>query len=321
MERKKIDLFRRRTFGEKLNATFDFVRENFRPLFKYMTYLLLPLALVVGFCMDSFMDSYLGILGQTVGEGVEAPVDAGYVLKMLAFVVGSMLMGIVAGSMVFSLLRLYNEREERLQGISFVDIRPELWRNVKRCLWQILGAIVVMTVFLLVMAALGVVSLYTLIITIPALLVSILPMMLWSPAYLLEDLSLWASLKKAMRLGFQTWGGIFGILLVIGILVNVFSTIVMLPFFIVSAFKELLFPAENGGSPVWMDFIVYLSSVLMMYSSMMLSSLSTIGLSYQYGHACDKIDGVSIDHDIDRFEQMSDRHVDTPETFNDFEKL
>ena len=48
-EFRLIKLYRIRRFGEKISDTFDFVRENWRPLLKYITYLLLPVALVQSF--------------------------------------------------------------------------------------------------------------------------------------------------------------------------------------------------------------------------------------------------------------------------------
>ena len=58
-ERPLIKLYRTRTFGEKMSDTFDFVRENWRPMLKYITYLLLPLSLIQAFAMGNFMTGYM----------------------------------------------------------------------------------------------------------------------------------------------------------------------------------------------------------------------------------------------------------------------
>lgn len=36
-----------------------------------------------------------------------------------------------------------------------------------------------------------------------------------------------------------------------------------------------------------------------------LLSFVTIGTAYQYGHACDKVDGVTVDRDIENFESLN----------------
>ena len=42
-QKPKIALYVQRSFGEKLTATFDFIKENWKPLMKFTTYLMLPL--------------------------------------------------------------------------------------------------------------------------------------------------------------------------------------------------------------------------------------------------------------------------------------
>ena len=42
-QKPKIAMYVKRPFGEKLNASFDFLKENWKLLLKFTTYLLLPL--------------------------------------------------------------------------------------------------------------------------------------------------------------------------------------------------------------------------------------------------------------------------------------
>lgn len=42
-QKPKIAMYVKRPFGEKLNASFDFIKENWKQLFKYSTYLILPM--------------------------------------------------------------------------------------------------------------------------------------------------------------------------------------------------------------------------------------------------------------------------------------
>ena len=45
-QKPKIAMYVKRPFGEKLNASFDFIKENWKQLFKYSTYLVLPICLL-----------------------------------------------------------------------------------------------------------------------------------------------------------------------------------------------------------------------------------------------------------------------------------
>ena len=45
-------MYVQRTFGDKLNATFDFIKDNWKVLLKYVTYLLLPVSLIQALSMN-----------------------------------------------------------------------------------------------------------------------------------------------------------------------------------------------------------------------------------------------------------------------------
>ena len=50
--------------------------------------------------------------------------------------------------------------------------------------------------------------------------------------------------------------------------------------------------------------IQYLLGVVSNFCGSLLMTLLSIGLAYQYGHACDKVDGVTVDRDIENFEEL-----------------
>ena len=57
MREPGIELYKRRDFGEKFTVTFRFIRENWKPLLKYLTAFLLPIAILQGFSMSAYMDN------------------------------------------------------------------------------------------------------------------------------------------------------------------------------------------------------------------------------------------------------------------------
>jgi hypothetical protein len=46
-----IKLYSRRSFNQKLSDTFDFAKENWKPLFRLLTYFVLPIAIIEAFLM------------------------------------------------------------------------------------------------------------------------------------------------------------------------------------------------------------------------------------------------------------------------------
>lgn len=57
-QKPKIAMYVKRSFGEKLNASFDFIRENWKLMLKFTTYLLLPLCLIQALSLNGMMKGY-----------------------------------------------------------------------------------------------------------------------------------------------------------------------------------------------------------------------------------------------------------------------
>jgi len=51
----KIKFYKIRTFGEKFNVSFDFLRETWKPLLKFSLYVILPICLVQSFAITAYM--------------------------------------------------------------------------------------------------------------------------------------------------------------------------------------------------------------------------------------------------------------------------
>ena len=62
--------------------------------------------------------------------------------------------------------------------------------------------------------------------------------------------------------------------------------------------------AESFVGTTGFGFIVFLLSVLQSFVTFLCYAVPTIGLAYQYGHAAEKIDHVTVEADIDKFENL-----------------
>ena len=135
-QKPKIAMYVKRPFGEKLNASFDFIKENWKQLFKYSTYLILPICLIQAANFSGLMGSMTDLSAmQTsggIGENPLAALGPSFALNYAGVIFFSCLGGLLLTSLIYAMVRLYNEREERLNGIVFGDIKPLLLRNVKR---------------------------------------------------------------------------------------------------------------------------------------------------------------------------------------------
>ena len=119
-QKPKIALYVKRPFGDKLNATMDFIKENWKPMLKFSTYLILPLCLIQAISMNGIMGGTMGFAaaketGANPLEAIGAQFWVNYGLMFLCYLVGSILLT----SIVYGLMQIYNQREERLAGVTF----------------------------------------------------------------------------------------------------------------------------------------------------------------------------------------------------------
>ena len=68
----------------------------------------------------------------------------------------------------------------------------------------------------------------------------LVPLALLAPIYLFEDITLMEAFKKTFRLGFATWGGVFLVSLLMGIIANVLQGVTMMPWYIATVVKYFL---------------------------------------------------------------------------------
>ncbi|NDV83061.1 hypothetical protein [Bacteroides sp. 51] len=304
----KIPFYVQRPFGEKMNASFDFIKENWKVMLKYITYLILPVCLVQALTMNSFMGYYMGAVMGDLSTLEFGDFGAAFFVSYGALVLCGMLGSLLITSLVYALVKLYNDREERLNGITFTDIKPLLFRNIGRLI--VLGlvsfglSIVVMSV--VVLLAVG--SLLTLFLTFPALVAVMIALAVWAPIYLFENIGIGASLAKAFRMGFATWGGIFLILLVMGIIASVLQSVLATPWSMAISIKTLFeYSAEGateGDSSIVYNMFVYVLAIIQSYGAYISMVFALLGLSYQYAHASEKLDSITVESEIDNFENL-----------------
>ena len=241
-----------------------------------------------------------------IGENPLAALGPSFALNYAGVIFFLCLGGLLLTSLIYAMVRLYNEREERLNGIVFGDIKPLLLRNVKRLFLMGIACGFLFFFAVILVVLLAVLTPFTLILTIPLLFAFMIPLVLMSPIYLFEDISLSEAFAKTFRLGFATWGGIFLILFVMGLIASVLQTIVSIPWYVIYIVK-MIFTMSDGGatsSSVGLNFAQYLFSILMLYGSYLSAIFSIVGLVYQYGHASEVVDSITVESDIDNFDKL-----------------
>lgn len=308
-QKPRIELYVKRPFSEKLNASFDFIKENWKPIIKFVTYLLLPLSLIQALSLNGFMGSYMGVVSQASQGDSDSILSAlptlglSYSVLLLCSWLGS----VVLVSLIYALMMTYRKREGRLEGITLGELRPLLLHNVVAMIKLTLFFFVLMMVALCLLVGLVVLTPFTLILTIPLLVACAVPLSLWAPVYLFEEISLIGALKKTFRLGFATWGGVFLITLIMGIIASILQGVAGIPWSVAFMVKSLFSLSEGGdiaGSSVGYTFLLYLFGILQCFGIYLSAVFTILGITYQYGHASEVVDSVSVEDDIEHFDTL-----------------
>jgi hypothetical protein len=137
---------------------------------------------------------------------------------------------------------------------------------------------------------LGYASVFTLFATLPFFLACFIPLTLFIPIYVFEDIPPTRAFAKCFRIGFTTWGGTFLLLLVLGIINSIPLGVVAMPWYTVFITKLFFTLSNASGATVsaGYNFMLYLLTFVLMFGMYLFSVFVTVGLAYQYAHACKK---------------------------------
>lgn len=329
-KQRRIHLYASRSIGETLSATFDFVTQNFVPLIKFLSAFLLPVSALMGLSYQSMFSSFANI--ENINDETEQilSVVMSYLPVLLLCLIGALL----TVAVTYTLMQKYQQRDNLLKGLTLSEIKPllkhNLWRVFKMLLLLTLIGIVAFVVLVLVATMIMSIGskfeaflflLYMAMLAIALPLGLVLPMCVFEP-----ELSLFSCVKKALRLGFKTWGTLFVVMLVITMLVQIVSFILMIPF-LFTTMTSIFFEIDSTQyaslaytSSAWFSVLTFASSLLFCFGLLLMSALSFVAFAFCYGRAADKVEGVSVKNAVQNFDSTSSTEDTTADIISQFDK-
>lgn len=329
-KQRRINLYASRSIGETLSATFDFVTQNFVPLIKFLSAFLLPVSALMGLSYQSMFSSLANIENLNDETDQILSVVMSYVPVFVLCLIGALL----TVAVTYTLMQKYQQRDNLLKGLTLSEIKPllkhNLWRVLKMLLLLTLIGIVAFVV--LVLVATMIISIGSkfeafLFLLYMAMLAIALPLGLVLPLCVFEpELSLFSCVKKALRLGFKTWGTLFVVMLVITMLVQIVSFILMIPF-LFTTMTSMFFEIDSTQyaslaytSSAWFSVLTFASSLLFCFGLLLMSALSFVAFAFCYGRAADKVEGVSVKNAVQNFDSTSSTEDTTADIISQFDK-
>lgn len=329
-KQRRIPLYASRSIGETLSATFDFVTQNFVPLIKFLAAFLLPVSALMGLSYQSMFSSFAHI--ENLNDETEQILSV--VMSYLPVLVLCLIGALLTVAVTYTLMQKYLQRDNLLKGLTLSEIKPllkhNLWRVLKMLLLLTLIGIVAFVVLVLVatmIMSIGSKFEAFLFLLYMAMLAIALPLGLALPLCVFEpELGLFSCVKKALRLGFKTWGTLFVVMLVITMLVQIVSFILMIPF-LFTTMTSMFFEIDSTQyaslaytSSAWFSVLTFASSLLFCFGLLLMSALSFVAFAFCYGRAADKVEGVSVKNAVQNFDSTSSTEDTTADIISQFDK-
>ncbi|SDF33273.1 hypothetical protein SAMN05216464_11628 [Mucilaginibacter pineti] len=289
--KQQLELRRIRDFGEIINDTFTFLKENFKPLFK-------ALFIVCGvFILAGGATTALTMLGKIgIGNAKMNPGTYGNKTQIYSFFIMAMINAVILAFAQFSIylvtlcyISVYLEKKGGTPTFA------EIWGYYKYYFLRILGGGIL--IFLLFMFGL-------LLCVIPGLYL-MPPLYLIFPIIVMENTSFGYGFNKSFSIIKGNWWMVFGLIIVMGIIVSVLGALVSVPLQLITTAQSFL-SLKGLTTPVVIVFSVLQNVIMLTYT------LPAIALTMCYFSLSEQKDGTGILNRIDMFGKKPDTQTDLP---------
>ncbi|MBC7891890.1 MAG: hypothetical protein H7Y12_06750, partial [Sphingobacteriaceae bacterium] len=220
-----LELRHERDFGQKLNATFQFVTRHFKPFSLCLLYIVAPVALLAGIVGGLYQSQVLAMMtGSALNRasvfGITSRLFAPEYWLTLLF---SGLAGILLSLTVCSFLAEYEAAGNRPPEVSVV------WTRVRQSLGG--GLLLSLAVFFLFILAF-------VFLIIPGIYVGVV-LSLSAMALVQERLGVGEAISRSYRLVDGKWWSTFGLLAVVYFIVAIVSYVFQIPVVLVTVLKTM----------------------------------------------------------------------------------
>jgi len=289
--KQPIELRRVRDFGEIINDTFTFLKENFKPLFKAL-FIICGFFVLAGATTTAL--TQLKLIGISTTKFNPDTYDSAttaysYVITAVvnAFILVFAQLCIYLVTLCY--IAVYLERKDKQPTFS------EVWGFFKYYFWRALGSSILIVLLFVVAFLLCVIpGIYLM----PALY-------LIFPIIVMENTSFRYAFNKSFTLVKDNWWMVFGVIIVMSIIVSVLGACVNVPLSIIAASRAFL-SLKSFTAPLIIFFSIMQNIIMLTYT------LPAIALTMCYFSLSEQKDGTGILSRINMFGKSTDNSNDLP---------
>jgi len=264
---QKINLREKRDFGEIINTTFAFLKQNFKPLFKGVLFIGGP-AILIGFIFSGSAIHGLTDFGEhpdsDVAPGAFWKLGLGYFFLIVGMV--------FFYAVVLNYFKLYLDSDDENQEITVT----QLWQATKAKILSLIG----LSFLVMIMITIGM-----FLFIIPGIYLAF-ALSFTGVVLVIEDKGVFDSIARSFTVIGGHWWSTFGLLFVVSIITSVVSYAFLIPLYIILG----IFGLSNAQDPASnLDTIISVYQIIMLIYMplyylvvVMLTSVSISALVLKY---------------------------------------
>ena len=296
---QKIELRKTRNFSEKLNVTFEFIRQNFKGFIPAILYISVPLY-IIGKIIISYYQNF--IFPKSVAEPDMTSFLGGMFGVFLPAYLFIGLGYLFNASLVYNYVSLYGERDDP-RTITINEISDYAKKDI--------GNIFVAGLLVGIVASLG-----FLLLIIPGIYLGV-TLSLITSVIILERKSVGDAFSRCFALIKEKWWSTFGLLFIAALIQGSMGAIFTIPemvfTFIVTFHRETY--DITATPPLWQQAGVILSSCLSAIGAGLLSCITYLALAFQYFNLVERKEASGLMAKLDSFGSQHDKQEDSREHY------
>ncbi len=287
---QKIKLFKIRNFSQKLNATIEFIRQNYKILGKAILIIISPVAVLTGLLLSQYISFIFSNIGAENMENITDPFSFLVNPSYIGFIILAVVSGLLNIAIIINFMRLYEQRGP--SGLTVSEILNESWRDIL----PLFGLLFLAGILLFF----GFVAFI-----IPGIYLMIV-FSLSATVLLFERAGIIEALGRSFKLIRGKWWSTFGLMFVTYFIMQAVSMIFIIPFYvfyfigIFTMVEEVEFAADM--SAWWFQAGMTISIIFMMLGSFITQAIPIIAASFQYFNLVERQESVGLMADIQQLE-------------------
>jgi hypothetical protein len=291
-----IEFHHTRDFSRKMNATFEFIRQNFKPLGKSILFIAGPPVLVASMMIGSFIGDFLNLTQTAATNPGDAENLQSYFMSVNFWLQITMVMTffIISGVMTVATINNYLVLYEQKQS-NRIEV-GEVWEAVRSTFWMYFGTMFFFSLLAVVAYIILIIPVVLLASISPALIFFGVFFLIGGIFYLMVSVSLTFIVRAYENKGFfeaigrsfslvqGKWWSTFGLIMVLYLIMMTISYIFLIPWYAVtfiSALHNTTTTTLQEPATGW-EIVTIVLFTLYYLAQMVLATLPNIGIAFQY---------------------------------------